>query len=76
MNASKYDCKKNLDKLENVIQRIYNKNLQMDYTKIHKMLNTELEIIRIKLEKPTTKNFELYLLNYKIVKNLDNINKL
>lgn len=76
IKLSKYPCKTNLEKMENLIERLRNQNLQTDYTKILSMLINNLNELMEKYPEPTTKNFEFYILNYQIEKHINKLNKL
>lgn len=74
--TSKYDCKKNLEILDFNIQKLYNLNLKFDYNKIYNIFCKKLENIELTLYSPTTKTFELYLLNYEIIQHIQKLNKI
>lgn len=74
MNSSKYICKDNLNKLDLIINKIKNQNIKMDYIKIFNNLNIKFNLLETNLLSPTTTNFDLYLLNYEIEKNIKEVN--
>ena len=66
MKTTKYHCQETLELLEKNIENIKNQNIKMDYNKTYLELQNQLQVLENKLKTPTERNFDMYMLNYRI----------